>query len=89
MKVMTNKDRIKRDFASGSDLSARMMVRKVKALTRDWSYDVVSLGYPGPVIRNRPAAVRKLLARATSRKIRTLSQSGTALSPSHPVCSIS
>ena len=31
-----------------------MMVRKVKALTRDWSYDVVSLGYPGPVIRNRP-----------------------------------
>jgi polyphosphate glucokinase len=54
VKVMTNKDRIKRDFASGSDLSARMMVRKVKALTRNWSYDVVSLGYPGPVIRNRP-----------------------------------
>ena len=54
VKVMTNKDRIKREFASGPDLSARMMVRKVKALTRDWSYDVVSLGYPGPVIRNRP-----------------------------------
>ena len=54
VKVMTDKDRIKREFASGPDLSARMMVRKVKALTRDWSYDVVSLGYPGPVIRNRP-----------------------------------
>ena len=54
VKVMTNKDRIKREFASGPDLSARMMVRKVKALTNDWSYDVVSLGYPGQVIRNRP-----------------------------------
>jgi polyphosphate glucokinase len=54
VKVMTNKDRIKREFASGPDLSARTMVRKVKALTGDWSYDVVSLGYPGPVIRNRP-----------------------------------
>jgi predicted NBD/HSP70 family sugar kinase len=30
------------------------MVRKVKALTKDWSYDVVSIGYPGPVINNRP-----------------------------------
>jgi polyphosphate glucokinase len=54
VKVMTNKDRIRREFASGSDLSAKLMVRKVKALTRDWSYDVISLGYPGPVIRNRP-----------------------------------
>ena len=32
------------------------MVRKVKALTKDWSYDVVSIGYPGPVINNRPLA---------------------------------
>jgi polyphosphate glucokinase len=30
------------------------MVRKVKALTKDWSYDVVSIGYPGPVVNNRP-----------------------------------
>jgi polyphosphate glucokinase len=30
------------------------MVRKVKALTRDWRYDVVSAGYPGPVAGNRP-----------------------------------
>ena len=56
VKVMTNKDRTKREFSSGHDLSARMMVRKVKDLTKDWSYDVVSLGYPGPVIRNRPLA---------------------------------
>jgi polyphosphate glucokinase len=30
------------------------MVRKIKTLTKDWSYDVVSIGYPGPVINNRP-----------------------------------
>jgi polyphosphate glucokinase len=56
VKVMTNKDRIKREFPSGADLSAKMMVKKVKDLTKDWSFDVVSLGYPGPVIRNRPLA---------------------------------
>jgi polyphosphate glucokinase len=53
---MTSKDRTKREFPSGPDLSARMMVKKVKDLTRDWSYDAVSLGYPGPVIRDRPLA---------------------------------
>src|SRR2546425_9115150 len=44
----------KRAFASGPDLSAKAMVTKIKALTKDWSYDVVSIGYPGPVINNRP-----------------------------------
>jgi polyphosphate glucokinase len=54
VKVMTNKERVKRAFVSGPRLSAKAMVKKVKALTRDWSYDVVSVGYPGPVVRNRP-----------------------------------
>lgn len=56
MKVMTNRVRKKREFSSGSKLSARDMVKKVKELTKDWSYDVISLGYPGPVLRNRPVA---------------------------------
>ena len=30
------------------------MVRKIKALTKDWSYDVISIGYPGSVVNNRP-----------------------------------
>jgi polyphosphate glucokinase len=30
------------------------MMKKVKQLTKDWSYDVVSVGYPGAVVRNRP-----------------------------------
>ncbi|MBR0871033.1 ROK family protein [Bradyrhizobium tropiciagri] len=54
VKVMTDRERIKREFESGPHLSARAMVRKVKALTSDWSYDVISIGYPGPVVHNRP-----------------------------------
>src|SRR5438034_6781209 len=54
VKFMTDKARTKRAFASGPDLSAKAMVTKIKALTKDWSYDVVSIGYPGPVINNRP-----------------------------------
>ena len=54
VKVMTNRERTRRAFASGPDLSAKVMVRKVKALTKDWSYDVVAIGYPGPVANNRP-----------------------------------
>jgi polyphosphate glucokinase len=56
VKVMTSRVRKKREFSSGSPLSAKAMVKKVKELTKDWSYDVISLGYPGPVFRNRPIA---------------------------------
>ncbi len=54
VKVMTSRERIKREFASSPDLSAKEMVRQVKALTKDWRFDVVSAGYPGPVVGNRP-----------------------------------
>jgi polyphosphate glucokinase len=32
------------------------MVSRVKELAGEWKYDVVSIGYPGPVARNRPVA---------------------------------
>jgi polyphosphate glucokinase len=54
VKVMTNKDRVKREFVSAPDLSAKTMVKEVRKLTEDWSYDVISVGYPGVVVRNRP-----------------------------------
>ncbi len=28
----------------------------IRKLTRDWPYDVVAMGYPGPVLHNRPVA---------------------------------
>jgi polyphosphate glucokinase len=54
VKVMTNSGRVKREFESGPDLIPKEMVRKVKDLTKDWSYDAISIGYPGPVAGNRP-----------------------------------
>ena len=56
VKIMDSKDLTKREFVSGPHLSAKEMVRQGKALTADWSYDVVSIGYPGPVAHNRPLA---------------------------------
>ncbi|WP_426434108.1 ROK family protein [Bradyrhizobium genosp. P] len=54
VKVMTDRERVRREFESGPGLSAKDMVQKVQELTKDWSYDVISVGYPGPVVHNRP-----------------------------------
>ena len=35
-------------------MTARRMVGQVKRLVRDWKYDAVSIGYPGPVVHGRP-----------------------------------
>ena len=40
-----------------------MMVAGVKKLAKDWKYDAVSIGYPGPVLRNRPVAEPHNLAK--------------------------
>ena len=45
-----------RKFVSGPTLTPRRMMSAIKRLTKDWKYDVVSLGYPGPVLRSRPVA---------------------------------
>jgi polyphosphate glucokinase len=45
-----------RKLASGPTLTPRRMVTASKRLTKDWKYDVVSIGYPGPVLRGRPVA---------------------------------
>jgi len=45
-----------RSFASGPTLTPGQMVFGVKKLARDWDYDAVSIGYPGPVLHGRPIA---------------------------------
>jgi len=42
------------EVLSGPTLTAKAMIRKVKAALKDLPYDVVSIGYPGPVIHGRP-----------------------------------
>src|SRR6516225_2767899 len=39
---------------SGPDMTPKEMVAKVRAAAAGWKYDVVSIGYPGYVIRGRP-----------------------------------
>ena len=45
-----------RKFASGPTMTPEQMVAGVKQLAGDWKYDVVSLGYPGPVLHGRPVS---------------------------------
>ncbi len=54
VKVLLSGEDTPRKFASGSKLTAKKMVAGVKEITKDWNYDVVSIGYPAPVMRNRP-----------------------------------
>jgi len=56
VKVLISGERELRKFASGPTLTARQMVAGVKKITGDWKYDGVSIGYPGPVLRNHPVA---------------------------------
>src|SRR5262245_44172880 len=53
----------RREFDSGPGLSAKRMVATVKRMTEDWSYDVVSIGYPGVVSRDRIVAGPRNLGR--------------------------
>lgn len=52
-----------RRFPSGPTMTPDVMVARIKELVADWPYDVVSIGYPGPVADNRITAEPKNLGR--------------------------
>ena len=56
VKILATGETEKREFDSGPKLTARQMVAGVKRLARGWRYDVVAIGYPGPVVHDRPVA---------------------------------
>ena len=56
VKVLATGQGDPRKFVSGPAMTARQMVSGVRKITGDWSYDVVSIGYPGPVVHGRPIA---------------------------------
>ncbi len=41
---------------SGPKMTAKKMVREVRKAANGWKYSVVSIGYPGPVLHDRPVA---------------------------------
>jgi polyphosphate glucokinase len=56
VKILATGQTERRSFPSGPTLTPRRMVAGVKKLARGWTYDVVSVGYPGPVLHCRPMA---------------------------------
>src|SRR5271157_1407374 len=56
VKLLLSGQREPRKVDSGPTMTAAKMVAAVKPFIADWSYDVVSIGYPGPVLHGRPLA---------------------------------
>jgi len=56
VKILATGQEEPRKFPSGPTMTAKQMVSEAKKLAADWEYDVVSIGYPGPVRRERPVA---------------------------------
>jgi polyphosphate glucokinase len=54
VKILATGQSEPRKFVSGPKLTPGQMVAGVKKLAADWQYEVVSIGYPGPVLRGRP-----------------------------------
>lgn len=54
VKVLASGQRTSRKMLSGPTMTPAKMVQDVKSMTKAWRYDVVSMGYPGPVVLGRP-----------------------------------
>ncbi|MGB9472873.1 MAG: ROK family protein, partial [Candidatus Acidiferrum sp.] len=54
VKVLLSGEDTPRKFESGPEMTAAEMVKGVKKLTKGWKFDAISMGYPGPVMRDRP-----------------------------------
>jgi polyphosphate glucokinase len=63
VKILASGQTQRRKFPSGKTLTPDRMVAGVKRLAKGWEYDVVSIGYPGPVREGRPAVEPHNLAR--------------------------
>jgi polyphosphate glucokinase len=63
VKLLATGHRKARKFLSGPSMTPALMVVGVRNATRDWQYDVVSIGYPGPVVNGLPMKEPHNLAR--------------------------
>jgi polyphosphate glucokinase len=56
VKILATDQEIHRKFPSGPTLTPAQMAAGVIKAADGWDYEVVSMGYPGPVLRDRPVA---------------------------------
>ena len=62
VKILLTGEETRRRFESGPKMTAADMVEGVKKSAEGWEFDVVSLGYPAPVLRGRPVSEPRNLA---------------------------
>ena len=55
VKVLVTGRKKPRKHDSGPSMTARKMVKTVKGLAEDWTYEAISIGYPGPVLHGEIA----------------------------------
>ncbi len=63
IKALATGQKERRRFPSGSEMTPERMVSEIKAITKDWSYDAVSIGYPGRVLEGQIVSEPKNLAK--------------------------
>jgi polyphosphate glucokinase len=56
VKLLVTGQKAHSEFDSSSGLTPTMLLAGVRKLAKDWKYDAVAFGYPGPVCHNRPLA---------------------------------
>jgi polyphosphate glucokinase len=56
VKILATNQTERREFSSGEHLTAQEMVSGVERLAAGWTFEVISIGYPGPVLHGKPAA---------------------------------
>ena len=54
VKILATGQKVKRQMDSSPKLTAEQMAAGVRALAQGWKYELVSIGYPGPVARDQP-----------------------------------
>ena len=63
VKLLASDEVEPRKFASGPALTPDEMVAKVKRISADWNWEVISIGYPGLVVHGRIASEPRNLGR--------------------------
>src|SRR5262249_45929769 len=61
VKMLASEHENPRKFPSGRELTPEQMVAGVLAATKDWDYEAVSIGFPGPVLCGLPMTEPSIL----------------------------